>query len=61
MKKSYSEEIRRAETALFATNDPAIWKEPGRVIASGINGMVAGFSVSIAMIGNASNRAVLLC
>ena len=51
MKKSYSEEIRRAEAALTATNDTAIWQEPGRVIALGINNMVAGFSVSIAMIG----------
>lgn len=51
MRKSYQAEIERADRVLTATTDRTIWKEQGTTIAAGINGMVAGFSVSIAMTG----------
>ena len=49
MKKSYQAEIERANRVLATTTDNTIWKEQGKIIAKGINGMVAAFSVSIAM------------
>lgn len=50
-KKNYSQEIKAAEEVLSKTESNVIWKKQGEIIAKGINGLVAAFSVSIATIG----------
>ena len=50
-KKKYSQEIKAAEEVLSKTESNVIWKKQGEIIAKGINGLVAAFSVSIATIG----------
>lgn len=50
-KKNYSQEIEAAEEVLSKTESNVIWKKQGEIIAKGINGLVAAFSVSIATIG----------